>query len=72
MLAIGLLLLCMRGLSNAANWSDSLLKWAFWSLNIGLALMLVLSLLPQGIVQTLVSLRDAYWFARNPELMLSR
>ncbi|MFT5741015.1 MAG: nitric oxide reductase subunit B, partial [Gammaproteobacteria bacterium] len=71
MLAIGLLLFCLRGLTNPQCWSDGLLKWTFWSLNIGLALMLVLSLLPQGIIQTLVSVYDGYWAARSPDWMHS-
>ena len=48
MLGIGLLLFCLRGLSHRAAWSDRLLQAMSWSLNIGLAMMVFISLLPAG------------------------
>ncbi len=72
MLGIGLLLLCRRDLPQvAAAWSDRMLKWVFWLFNGGLALMVFGSLLPQGIVQALVSFDQGYWHARTPELIHS-
>lgn len=72
MLGIGLLLLCRRDLPKAAGaWSDRTLKWVFWLFNSGLALMVFGSLLPQGIVQAVVSFDQSYWHARSPELMQS-
>ena len=72
MLGIGLLLLCRRDLPQAAGaWSDRVLKWIFWLFNGGLALMVFGSLLPQGIVQALVSFDSGYWHARAPELLHS-
>ena len=43
----------------------------FWLFNGGLALMVFGSLLPQGIVQALVSFDSGYWHARAPELLHS-
>ena len=72
MLGIGLMLLCRRDLPQATGaWSDRTLKWVFWLFNGGLALMVFGSLLPQGIVQALVSFDRGYWHARAPELMHS-
>ena len=72
MLGIGLLLLCRRDLPQAQGaWSDKTLKWVFWLFNGGLALMVFGSLLPQGIIQTLVSFDQGYWYARSPELLHS-
>ena len=72
MLGIGLLLLCRRDLPQAAErWSDRILEWVFWLFNGGLALMVFGSLLPQGIVQALVSFDRGYWHARTPEFMHS-
>ena len=51
MLGIGLTLFCMRGLSDPSRWSEKLLKTSFWCLNIGLAMMVFLSLFPQGLFQ---------------------
>ncbi len=72
MLGIGLLLLCRRDLPQAAGaWSDRTLTWVFWLFNGGLAMMVFGSLLPQGIIQALVSFDRGYWHARAPELMHS-
>ncbi len=72
MLGIGLLLLCRRDLPQVpGRWSDRTLKWVFWLFNGGLALMVFGSLLPQGILQGLVSFRLGYWYARTPEMMHS-
>ncbi len=43
----------------------------YWLFNGGLALMVFGSLLPQGIIQTLVSFDQGYWYARSPELLHS-
>jgi nitric oxide reductase subunit B len=71
MLGIGLLLFCLRGLSPRANWSDALLKPMFWCLNIGLAMMVFISLLPAGIYQAWASITQGMWFARSPEVIHS-
>ena len=69
MLGLGLTLYCMRGLTDPAKWNNTLLKTAFWCLNIGLAMMLFLSLLPQGLVQTYASFSEHYAYARTAEFM---
>ncbi|WP_299074344.1 nitric-oxide reductase large subunit [uncultured Paraglaciecola sp.] len=71
MLGLGLTLYCLRGLTNTAFWNEKLLKVSFWSLNIGLAMMTFLSLLPQGVIQTYVSIDQGYFYARSAELMHS-
>ena len=71
MLGIGLLLFCLRGLSDRARWSDKLLAPMFWSLNIGLAMMVFLSLVPAGIYQAWASTTQGMWFARSPEVVHS-
>ena len=69
MLGLGLLLYCLRGLTDPATWDEKLLAIAFWSLNIGLAMMTFLSLVPQGLWQTYVSFSDHYAAARSAELL---
>ena len=39
------------------------------SLNIGLMLMLLLSLLPVGLMQTVASVKEGMWYARSAEFM---
>ncbi|MGB7299462.1 MAG: nitric-oxide reductase large subunit [Burkholderiaceae bacterium] len=71
MLGLGLMLYCMRGLTDVSRWNQRLLKIAFWSLNIGLAMMTFLSLLPQGILQTYASVKYGYAYARSAEFVHS-
>jgi len=71
MLGIGLMLFCLRGLFPRAAWSDGLLAWMFWSLNIGLAMMVFISLVPAGIAQAWASTTYGVWFARSPEFVHS-
>ncbi|HEY5711767.1 MAG TPA: nitric-oxide reductase large subunit [Allosphingosinicella sp.] len=71
MLGIGLVLFCMRGLSDPARWSNGLLRTSFWCLNIGLAMMVFMSLFPQGLYQTYQSFTHDYAFARSAEVIHS-
>jgi len=71
MLGIGLMLFCTRGLTGQMQWNEKLLKGAFWSLNIGLAAMVFMSLLPVGITQFFAVIENGYWFARSPEVIHS-
>jgi len=71
MLGIGLMLFCLRGLTDIKNWNQKYLRVSFWSLNIGLAMMTFLSLLPQGLLQTYASINEYYALARSEEFMQS-
>jgi nitric oxide reductase subunit B len=69
MLGIGLMLVCLRALSPAAEWRENWLKFSFWALNGGLTAMCVGSLLPVGLMQTRASVEHGYWFARSSEFL---
>ena len=69
MLGLGLTLFCMRGLTDPARWDNRLLAISFWCLNIGLAMMVFLSLLPQGLWQTYLSFTRDYAYARSAEVI---
>lgn len=69
MLGIGLMLVCLRALIPGREWNEGLLKFSFWSLNGGLMMMCILSLLPVGLMQTWASVEHGYWYARSPEFM---
>ncbi len=71
MLGIGLLLFCLRGLYSRAAWSDKLLAWMFWPLNVGLAMMVFMSLVPAGIYQAWGSITHGLWFARSADFVHS-
>lgn len=69
MLAIGLMLFVMRDLNKDAEWKEGPLKFAFWSINIGLAAMVLLSVLPIGLSQTVASVKEGLWYARSAEFL---
>jgi len=69
MLGLGLMLFCMRGLTDVTRWSERLLATSFWCLNIGLAMMVFLSLLPQGLYQAYFSFTRDYAYARSAEII---
>jgi nitric oxide reductase subunit B len=71
MLGIGLMLFCLRGLVDRHAWSDKLLASMFWSLNIGLAMMVFISLVPAGIYQAAAAITKGMWYARSPEVVHS-
>ncbi|MGL6108470.1 MAG: cbb3-type cytochrome c oxidase subunit I, partial [Rubrivivax sp.] len=69
MLGIGLMLFCLRGLGRKAYWDEKLLGGAFWSLNIGLAAMALLSLAPIGFLQVQAAITNGFWYARSAEFL---
>ncbi len=71
MLGIGLMLFCLKGLASDRVWKTRCLGFTFWSINIGLALMVLLSLLPVGLLQTWASVEHGLWYARSAEFLQS-
>lgn len=69
MLGIGLMLFVLRSLYRIQVWNDKLIGFSFWSINIGLMLMLLLSLLPMGVLQAVASVNEGMWYARSSEFM---
>ncbi len=69
MLGIGLMLFCIRCLKPNAIWAEGRLRTSFWTLNIGLSLMALLTLLPMGLLQLNAALENGYWYARSAEFM---
>ncbi len=69
MLGIGLMLFVLRSMYRNAKWNNKLISFTFWSLNIGLLLMVFLSLLPVGLMQTVASVKEGMWYARSAEFM---
>ncbi|MCB0540173.1 MAG: nitric-oxide reductase large subunit [Bacteroidetes bacterium] len=67
MLGIGLMLFVLKGLSKQLPWKELVIKFSFWSLNIGLLLMVLLSVLPVGLAQTVASVDEGMWYARSAE-----
>lgn len=71
MLGVGLMLFCLRGLAVRRRWKTGALRLAFWGMNIGLALMVFVSVLPVGLIQTWASVQHGMWYARSAEFLQS-
>src|SRR3546814_16832756 len=63
------MLYCLRGLKPDAVWKEGLLRGGFCSMNIGLGLVDVLTLLPLGVLQLEANLERGYWYERSAEFM---
>lgn len=64
-LALGFTLLVLRYIRPHLQFSERLMKTAFWWLNAGLVLMIATSLLPIGIIQFHASVSEGLWYARS-------
>jgi nitric oxide reductase subunit B len=69
MLGIGLMLFVLRDMNLQPEWKEKQLKFAFWTLNIGLLLMVLISLLPVGLMQTWASVKYGLWYARSAQFL---
>ena len=69
MLAVGLMVYVQREVTSIERWGqiEKYVRTGFWGLNVGLALMIVLSLFPGGVLQILDVLQNGYWHARSLE-----
>jgi nitric oxide reductase subunit B len=67
MLALALMTFVLRQTSTDAAWHgmEKYIKVGFWGTNVGLALMVVLSLFPSGILQVWDVVQNGYWHARG-------
>jgi nitric oxide reductase subunit B len=69
LLSLGLVLVVARRLSGERPWKTRALAVAFWGTNIGLSLMIGLSILPVGLAQTWASVEVGLWYARSAEFL---
>jgi nitric oxide reductase subunit B len=69
MLGIGLMLFCLKGLATDRVWKNGVISYAFWTINSGLVLMVLLSLLPVGLMQTWASVEHGMWYARSADFL---
>jgi nitric oxide reductase subunit B len=69
LLALGLSLVVARLMSGGRVWREQALGSAFWAMNIGLGLMVGLSLLPIGLAQAWASAEVGLWYARSADFL---
>jgi len=70
-LSIAAVLFCGRLLIKAERWNAPLVRMSFWSLNIGLLLMILLDTFPAGILQFIAVIEGGMWKARSEEFIQS-
>lgn len=64
-LAIAAMLFCGRWNVGPERWSPRLLRFSFWAMNIGVALMVCLDLFPKGLHQLMVVMTDGLAYGRS-------
>lgn len=69
LLSLGLILLIVQSTFKEREWNTTLMNVGFWGLNAGLAMMILMSLLPIGMIQLSASLQEGLWYARSSEVM---
>lgn len=69
MLGIGLMIFSLRGMTIDKEWKEGILKFSFWAFQIGLILMVAISILPIGLKQTIAAVDHGLWYARSMEFM---
>ena len=73
MLALGVLVFVLRSMQSDETWAttEKLVRFGFWGLNAGLALMVVLDLFPAGVLQLWDVLNNGYWHGRSLAFTMS-
>ena len=64
-ISLAALLFASRLLFAPNRWNRKIVKLSFWSINIGLMLMVVLDLFPAGAIQFKTVVDHGFWFARS-------
>jgi nitric oxide reductase subunit B len=70
-LALAAVLFCCQLLFKSDSWKPTVIKTIFWSINIGLLLMVFLDLFPAGILQFKTVTEHGLWFARSSSFIES-
>jgi nitric oxide reductase subunit B len=70
MLAVGFFMFVARYFVAPDRGAERAMRVSFWSLNIGLALMIVTNLVPIGIMQLRDSFKYGYWHARQIDFFM--
>lgn len=68
-IALGGMLFCAQHLLPKAAWNAKLVRTSFWSLNGGIALMMLLDLFPVGLYQLMIVFNEGLWYARSQEIL---
>jgi nitric oxide reductase subunit B len=67
MLAVSLLVFCLRYYLRPEDWNERMISFSFWALNLGLVWMVFANLFPIGVLQLGDVVTNGYWHARSLE-----
>ncbi|KPQ38973.1 MAG: cbb3-type cytochrome c oxidase subunit I [Phormidium sp.] len=70
-LALALMLFALREITPDRAWNETWFNRSFWSINIGLGMMMVFGLIPSGFYQLVQSVNHGTWYARSAEVISS-
>ncbi len=72
MLALAVMVFCLRAMQSDATWKETekFVRFGFWGVNVGLALMIILDLFPGGVIQLWDSVANGYWHARRMTFLM--
>merc|ERR1712000_614334 len=68
-IALASILYCVQHVVEPEDWCPNLVRTAFWSMNGGIALMMVLSMLPTGLYQFYQNIHYGLWYARSGQIV---
>lgn len=69
--ALAGLLFCCQHLFPRAAWNEKLLKTSFWSMQIGIVLMMTLDMFPVGLYQLAMAVTHGFWYVRQNTFVTS-
>jgi len=67
--ALAGMLFCCQHLFPRAAWNEKLVRTIFWSLQIGIVLMMTLDLFPVGLYQLAAVVTHGFWYARTNDFV---
>jgi len=68
-LSIATIIFCCQLITESKHWKGKALRISFWSINIGLMLMVLLDLFPAGLLQFQAVVEKGLWFGRSAEFI---
>lgn len=70
-LSLAAILFCCQLMFESSAWNKRLITTAFWSINVGLLLMVLLDLFPAGLLQFNAVVENGLWYARSSQFIES-